>query len=137
MNALDDWNHKWFGVWREYGEAYAACPSIHDFTIPGASLHYDKIGIRQYLTQAPIVASTSKANFPNPFDGRRGVGSISFRTDGEWLWLDDLPEYIDQFGVAIPTNWLNKIEIAQYVPPVAVTQELIGKLEWPEMKVGR
>jgi hypothetical protein len=58
------------------------------------------------------------------------MGSISFRSDGIWLWLDDLPEYIDKFNVALPSAFLGNILQNQYVPP-PVGKEAAKKLEWP------
>jgi hypothetical protein len=134
VRILDEWKHKWFGVWREYGPAFEACPSILDFVHPEVSQRYDKGRLRNYMANAPIVASTSRSSFPDPFTGSRSCGSISFRTDGEWVWLDDLPDYIDGHDVAIPSAWLLKIQASDYVPPVAVGQDAIDKLEWPPVE---
>ena len=130
---LDKWNHRWFGVWREYGPAYEYCPSVRDFVFPTVVRCYDKARLRQYLTKAQIVASTSRHSFPCPFTGKLTGGSISFRTDGRWVWLDDLADYIDQYDVAIPTDWLREIEKNEYVPPF-VEEAVVQKLEWPPVK---
>lgn len=71
------------------------------------SSDYDKPALRRYLTTAEIVASTSRASFPSPFTGKQLAGSISFRTDGKWLWLDDLVDHIDQYGVTLPPAFLH------------------------------
>ncbi len=134
MSVLDQWNHRWFGVWQEYGPAYESCPHVREFVVPEVASHYDKVRLREYLTKAQIVASTSRRSFPCPFTGKRIAGSISFRTDGEWLWLDDLPDYIDHFNVAIPSSWLRKIEANGYVPPPPIDPDAIEKLEWPPVK---
>ncbi len=130
MSILDEWNHKWFGVWREYGPRYRECPSVHDFVCSAVVEKYDKIRIRKYLTTAQVVASTSRRSFPCPFTGKRGGGSISSRTDGRWYWMDDLADYIDQYDVALPTRFLQNIERNDYVPPV-VNPADVAKLERP------
>jgi hypothetical protein len=133
MTILDQWNHKWFGFWKEYGNRYILCPSIRQFVFPDIVSHYDKARLRQYLSRAQIVASTSRAAFPCPFSGKRIGGSISTRTDGEWYWVDDLPDYIDQFNVAIPTLWFRKIQANGYVPPPPIDMNEIEKLERPPL----
>jgi hypothetical protein len=130
MNIVDQWRHRWFGVWREYGPKYKDCPSIREFVAPELVTSYDKKRLREYLLSGQIVASTSRASFPCPFTGTRHKGSISFRTDGEWLWLDDLPDYIDQFDVAIPSAWLHSIKARDYqLRPV--DEQAVMALEWP------
>ncbi len=130
MNSIAQWPHRWFGVWREYGPAYQCCPSVHEFVEPSVTANYDKTRLRQYLSGATIVASTSRSNFPCPFNGKRSTGPLSFRTDGRWLWLDDLPDYIDDHGVAIPDAFLRDIESNGYVPPPFDTSAMTH-LEWP------
>jgi hypothetical protein len=48
--------------------------------------------------------------------------------------LDDLPDYIDQFNVAIPSSWLLMIEANGYVPPPPIDPSAIEKLDWPPVK---
>lgn len=134
MSILDQWNHKWFGFWKEYGPRYEDCPSVRIFVLPEIASGYDKARLREYLTKGQLIASTSRRSFPCPFTGKRTAGSISTRTDGEWYWLDDLPDYIDQFNVAIPSSWLLKIESNGYVPPPPIDPEAIEKLELPPVK---
>jgi hypothetical protein len=134
MSILDDWNHKWFGFWKEYGPRYADCPSVQEFRFPEVSARYDKARLREYLTRAPTVATTSRSHFPCPVTGKTLGGSISTKTDGEWCWLDDLPDHIEQFDVAIPSSWLKKIEASHYVPPTTVDEDAIQHLERPPLR---
>ena len=131
MNSLNQWNRRWFGVWKEYGPAFTACPSAREFVQPALSSSYDKARLRQYLTTAPIIAVTSRMGFPCPFTGQLTGGSIAFRTDGEWLWLDDLPDYIEHFAVAIPPQWLHAIQERGYVPPASIREDVRESLDWP------
>jgi hypothetical protein len=130
MNLLARWPYKWFGAWREYGPAYQRCPSVQEFVNPSVNANYDKARLRHYLSESTIVASTSRINFPCPFTGRRTTGPLSFRTDGHWLWLDDLPDYIDNHNVAIPDAFLRDIESNGYVPP-QFDSNAMEHLEWP------
>ena len=135
MSILDRWNHKWFGFWKEYGPRYDDCPSVRDFVFPDVVATYDKARLRNYITTAQIVASTSRRSFPCPYTGKRIAGSISTRTDGEWYWLDDLADYVDQFDVAIPSTWLRKIEANGYIPPPPIDPDAVEKLERPPISI--
>jgi hypothetical protein len=42
MTPATDWNNRWFGVWRETGATYSACPSVQDFMDPAALAEFDK-----------------------------------------------------------------------------------------------
>lgn len=59
-------------------------------------------------------------------------------TDGTWLWLDDLPDYIDHHDLAIPTAMLAHIQSVGYMPPESVPikeiERLAVKLEWPPIQ---
>ena len=79
------------------------------------------------------MASTSRTSFPCPFTGKRTTGAVSFRTDGKWLWLDDLPDYIDDYDVAIPTEFLSEITSHAYIPPT-IDLSALGQLEWPPVE---
>ena len=131
MSNADQWPYRWFGVWAEYGTVYAKCPSAISFVVPATNAKYEKAKLRAYLTSAPVVASTSRRNFPNPFTGERAAGSVSFRTDGKWLWLDDLADYVDHHAVTLPDAWLAEIEERNYIPPESVADEVVAQLEWP------
>jgi hypothetical protein len=130
MDQIDRWPHKWFGVWREYGPAYERCPSVHEFVCPAVARPYDHQRLRDYLTRGLVVASTSRSNFPSPFSGERIGGSVSFRTDGTWIWRDDLPDYVQHHDVALPSGFLKHIVENNYVLPV-VDPGAIAGLEWP------
>lgn len=127
------WPYRWFGVWREHGSAYRNFPSVFDFVVPEVNKDYSKDDLRSYLASAPILATTSRANFLNPFTSERCSGSISFRTDGEWLWLDDLAEYVFFNGVVLPKVFLECIQRRGFVPPDNVAEESIANLDWPNV----
>ena len=133
MKSLDEWNQTWFGVWRETGDAYRKCPSIKEFVSPAVSERYDKHCIAHYLSSAKIVAATSRIGFPCVVCGTSFTGSISYRTDGRWLWLDDLSHYVQEHNVAIPTAMLETIQRHDYEPP-DVTDNQVDALEWPPIE---
>lgn len=102
---------------------------MRDFVAPEIVAKYDKERLRKYITRASVVASTSRWAFPSPFTGERFGESISFRSDGAWVWLDDLPDYIECYNLAIPTRWFTHILEHDYVPPSNIIDA--SKLDWP------
>ena len=110
------WDQHWFGFWREFGPEYAACPSIETFVDP--TWHHPRLdGIVEFLATAPIVATTSRLAIPwakGEGDDRR---SISYRSDGRWVWLDDLDYYVAEQRVRLPDAFVAAIEGWDYSPP--------------------
>lgn len=131
MNSSNEWNKRWFGVWRESGPAYGACPTVKDFVDPAALAAYDRERVVRYFETAHVVASTSRLQFPCVVCGARHGGTLSYRTDGEWLWPDDLGHYVGEHGVAPPRAMLEHIAANGYLPP-AVSQNQVERLQWPD-----
>ena len=130
MNKMEKWQHKWFGVWIENGTAYGMCPSITEFIDKKAADYQDKTQIAEYLETAQVVATTSRLRFPCVLTGKKFMGSLSYRTDGEWLWPDDLAYYLREHHVRLPEKMLEVIRRNNYQPP-DVDKDKIKDLEWP------
>ena len=131
MSFASEWKNRWFGVWREMGAAFSACPSVRDFVGSADWAGYDRDGLVRYLETAQVVASTSRMAFPCVLCGAREGGSLSYRTDGVWLWPDDLPHYISEHSIVPPRSMLEHIASKRYRPPT-VSQEQVDQLQWPD-----
>lgn len=116
---FNSWSFKWFGLWEEYGKGYEKYPSIKNFVNKERNLRYAKEKILKYLNEGFPFVSTSKASFPSPFTGEVGHGSVSFRTDGEWVWLDNIGEFIERNDLVIPEGLYERMEKNNFI-----TQEL-------------
>jgi hypothetical protein len=130
MSIEKTWTHRWFGIWKETGKAYEKCPSIEEFIDPDAASRLDREAVSYYLENAQVVATTSRLDFPCAITGKVFSGSISYRTDGVWLWLDDLSHYVREHDVCIPDAMLNTMVKNSFIPP-SVAEADIEKLEWP------
>jgi len=64
MNNAENWDHAWFGVWKETGPVFKKCPSIHEFIDEKVTDYRDKDKILEYLEKAQVVATTSRLSFP-------------------------------------------------------------------------
>ena len=130
MNNAENWDHAWFGVWKETGPVFKKCPSIHEFIDEKVTDYRDKDKILEYLEKAQVVATTSRLSFPCVLTKKKFTGSLSYRTDGIWLWPDDLAYYVREHHVRLPVKMLETIRLNSYTPPT-VSLETIQTLERP------
>lgn len=126
------WDHRWFGIWKEMGNSYAACPSIRSFINPTINAQYDVKRLCNYLETAHVIATTSRRNFPCLITGERFDGSLSCRTDGVWVWWDDLSHYVKEHGLFLPREMSLNVEKNLYMPPPVDGRD-IEKLDWPPL----
>jgi hypothetical protein len=129
MGLLESWPNKWFGVWKEQGAGFENCPSLKDFINVELVKEYNFSELFWYLEDSQTVATTSGDSFPDPFTGELIKESISYKTDGRWLWLDSLPYYIEKYKVAIPIEFFNDI-MSNKCLPVKWSGD-IQSLDWP------
>ena len=129
MDVFSNWPTYWFGCWSEFGDDYSKCPSIDEFV--DTNWEYPNLSkLVEYLTIAPIIATTSRMAIPWAKGEGDNRSSISYRSDGKWLWLDDLDYYVREHKLRLPDRFVNDIEIANFTLP----NELIidpQQLDWP------
>ncbi len=90
------------------GDAYKGCPSIYDF-IDVNWKPEEKNALLEYLSQSASLACTSKIMFPCLIADDDDSDSLCERTDGIWLWLDDLPHYIIHHDLRLPDSFVKHI----------------------------
>lgn len=129
MRLIESWSNRWFGLWREQGFGFENCPSINEFIEPGLVEGYRLNELFCYLDNSETVATTSGDSFCDPFSGEIIKESISYKTDGKWLWLDSLPYYIEKYKVAIPLSFLKNIDNNGYLPTKWSGD--LQSLDWP------
>jgi hypothetical protein len=132
VNVFEQWTNRWFGCWAEFGERYSACPKLEDFIdLQWQHPQIDKI--ITYLKNAPVVATTSRLAIPWARGDGDGRSVLSYRTDGVWLWLDDLDYYVLAIRVRLPDAFVKHIETVDFKFPAA---ESISphQLQWPPIK---
>lgn len=129
---FSNWPFKWYGLWKEYGEPYKNYPSIKAFINPKIKSKYNWEKLNKYLNDGVTVATTSHLSFPSPFDGSLRYGSVSFKTDGQWLWLDNIVEFIEYKDLIIPEKWYQEIISNNFIINT-INQNQIQELEWPNL----
>jgi hypothetical protein len=125
-----NWPFKWFGFWKEYGLEYCNYPSIVDFKDEDINKSYRKDKLLKYISEGTVVVSTSQLGFPSPITGELKNGTVSFRTDGQWLWLDNIYHLIESSDLIIPEVWYSEIESKDFLLPKMIQTE---NLEWPNL----
>ncbi|MCS3533036.1 hypothetical protein [Chryseobacterium sp. JUb7] len=115
MRELENWPYKWFGFWKEYGEDYNNFPTITSFINNEINSNYQKVALLNYLKNGHIVASTSRSAFQNPFTSIIESGEISIRTDGKWIWLDNICEFIEHNDLVLPSNFYEDIKKNNFI----------------------
>lgn len=58
-------------------------------------------------------------------DGPTLVGAGSLRTDGIWIWREDLPYYVVTYHLALPDEFVARARELSYVPPEVPESTLI------------
>ena len=43
--------------------------------------------------------------------------ALCFRSDGKWLWSDEVSTYIDRYDLAVPINFLSHVKESKGSPP--------------------
>lgn len=127
---LNNWPYRWFGFWKEYGEEYVKYPSIKHFLNEQINKTYQKEKLLDYLKNGFSVTVTSKSAFPDPFTSILGKGEISIRTNGKWLWLDNICDFIEFNNLILPSSFYSHIQKNNFVLPQIESFEL-ETLDWP------
>ena len=123
-NLLRNWQHDWFGVWRE-GDYFPVCPLVEDFVCDSPLPDTDRL--LDFLKSAPVVAVFGTKCKCFLCDDYLPVG---IRSDGVITWPLDLPHYVEKHGVILPDRFFDRIRRLNYAAPTACdkTRE---ELPWP------
>lgn len=132
MKELENWPYKWFGFWKEYGEDYNNFPSIISFISNEINNNYPKFQLLDYLKNGHVITSTSRSAFQNPFTSQIESGAISIRTDGKWIWLDNICDFIEHNNLVIPFSFYENIKKNNFIIPKENSFNL-EDLEWPNI----
>ena len=115
MTVFSDWSKRWFGFWKEHGERYSQCPSIQAFIDPDWNCG-EIPRIIHYIQTAPVLATTSRIAIPWAIGDGDSRSTISYRSDGQWLWFDDLDYYILEHNLKIPAVFVEHITAMGFQP---------------------
>lgn len=72
------------------------------------SVNYDKSAVINYLVKGKSIAHCGK-ECRDVFTDEFIALSFAVQTDGEYYWRSDLPYYISQYNLKLPSVFLKKI----------------------------
>jgi hypothetical protein len=98
--------------------------SIRDAVRPAGEP--DERRIAEYLGQGTGLWSEMSAG-PDVLDPEAPVLSSigSLRTDGTWLWREDLPYYLSTYHLALPAEFLGHVRRLGHTPPPVAETRLV------------
>ena len=127
-----NWPYRWFGYWIETSPNRTILPSIKAFQSEKINQGYDHGNLVNYLTQAHVLSVTSALSRVLPISGERINGQITLatRTDGHFIWVDDIANYIAEDHLVLPDGWYDRIFRNNFAIP-KVTKKELASLELP------
>lgn len=111
-------NKKPIGQWQEHYpfNKSVVLPSIKNHINKNFKERADFKQIINYLKKGKNVLASSRIAFPNIFTGEVYSGALCYRTDGEYLWPDDLVMYMEKHDIGLPDYFIEHILKNEYQP---------------------
>lgn len=110
------------GYFRELGHGDPEGPSLREAL--GVGDESEAARIADYLEDGAGVAATT-APAVDVVDPQHPVlGSVSIRTDGEWVWPSDLAHYVRRYAVALPHQFVETVRERGYRAPRLTEDQL-------------
>jgi len=117
------------GFVREFFEVPVDLPGIHELTRSDAG---EWQGIAAfavtYLADSPVVAEFTETEQCLRGCGENLVGCSSLFTDGSWVWRCDLGHYVGRHGVTLPLEFVERMRLFDWKPPVDVVDGSLAPL---------
>ena len=103
------------GFYREMEDAAGDEPSLRD--VVGRGDPALKADVVRYLDGGGVLLAYFNLSEDVLDEGRRTIGPLEIRTDGEWVWPSDLAYYVDRYDVALPADFLDHAAASQWNAP--------------------
>src|SRR5262245_5146912 len=89
-------------------------PSLKDAVRPQAN--YEVKSVAKYLRNAPAMYAYfgQVQDVLNPTQSY--IGPTDVRTDGVWVWPEDLAYYVEHYNVVLPMEFLEQVKLKLYPP---------------------
>lgn len=124
---ISAWQNHWFGFWRvEKGDG--SIPSVEEVVDTNWSPD-DRGSLIEYLKNSPVAVTTA-VGFCKCLCCSQQLEIGCFRTDGVWLWPDDLVHYVESHRVRLPDAFVDHMRLHNYIPPAILTRPS-DELPWP------
>lgn len=137
MSIFSEWPHKWFGFWASASSNKASTsyslPLITEFLEEKHRVVHGH-EVESYLLNAPRILTVPTSECVFERDNLDHVGTLCLRTDGEWLWWDNIVHYMIHHHLRLPDALIEHIGNKDFEPPKSLeltVQDMLERLEWP------
>ena len=103
---LKSLNKIYLGFFSENNLYMANNGSIKQFIV--SKVNYDKKKILDYLQNGKKEAICPKPTY-DIISGKMISTSFTVLTDGEYIWKNDLPYYVDKYNIKLPQSFIEKV----------------------------
>ena len=103
---LKSLNKIYLGFFSENNLSMANNGSIKQFIV--SKVNYDKKKILDYLQNGKKEAICPKPIY-DIISGKMISTSFTVLTDGEYIWKNDLPYYVDKYNIKLPQSFIEKV----------------------------
>ena len=112
------------GFFRELRHGQSTGPSIAEAKggLSGAS----PTQVCGYLEAAAVLAATASLADDWFDDSKKGVAELGLRTDGVWVWPNDLAYYVKNYQVSLPMDFLEHMAAHNWVPEELSPEQLLA-----------
>lgn len=130
-------NVRWYGFWKEQGPSYANFPSILE-SVSQDWPERQNNSLLHYLVTSPLLSVTFRGACL--FCGelcyllKDEQLSTALRTDGVWVWPDEIVHYIEHHGVMIPSDMFSHIKKKRYRIKSVDVEEIAS--DFPTLPLG-
>lgn len=123
------WDKKWFGFWGDE-EKVTMHPFSIDDHVDSSWMPSDREKLVHYLRSSPVAIMAQVGDSKCGLCNELITGSC-YRSDGEWLWTDDLAHMVEKHFFILPDSFVNHIREKSYMPPESISVS-ISDLPWPD-----
>lgn len=72
-----------------------------------------------YLLNAPLLAASCGVG-KDILSPPKIIGPLNIRTDGMWIWTDDVAYYVREYRFKLPVDFIHRMEDLNWIPPKTV-----------------
>lgn len=94
--------------------------------LAGAIVGAQRERVANYLRTCPVVIAIMEHTYDVLGRVFSVAGGSAIHTDGVYYWRRDAAEYVDHYGVSLPSDFLARGKRTQWVPPSLTAAEILA-----------
>lgn len=128
MSGFSNWPHRWFGFFSETPDGDPEAAWIEDFVDTAWDVTERDLVI-SYLSESPVVVAGCLPSKKCLLCDLQ-VPSATFKSDGVWLWPQNLLHMVEKHGIRVPREFVEHMRASSFTAP-ARCEESLEMLPWP------